>query len=65
MEDVEQAAEAWRAGVINNEDVALGAIFCAHARPEQTSVQLLSFPAYVKVNRRSPQSDCQVGLTFL
>lgn len=65
MEDVEQAAEAWRAGSVHNEDVALGAIFCGQARSEQTSVRLLSFPAYVKVNRTSPQSDCQVGLTFL
>lgn len=65
MEDVEQAAEAWRAGVVNHEDVVLGAIFCGHARPEQTSVQLLSFLAYVKVNKTSSQSDCQVGLAFL
>lgn len=38
--DVEQAAEAWKAGV-SNEDAALGVTFCGHIRPEQTS--LLSF----------------------
>lgn len=63
--DTEQAAEAWRAGVVGNEDVALGASFCGHARPEQTSVQLLSFPAYVKVNRSNLQSNCQVDLPLL
>lgn len=49
--DVEQAAEAWRAGVVSNEDIALGATFCGHVRSEQTSAQILSFPAYVKVNK--------------
>lgn len=64
MGNVEQAAEAWRAGIVDNEDVALGASFCGHARPEQTFAQLLSFPAYVKVNRANSQSNFQVGLTL-
>lgn len=64
MRDVEQAAEAWRAGVFSNESVALGATFCGCARPEQTSAPLMSFPAYVKVNRTSAQSNCQVSLVF-
>lgn len=62
--NVEQAAEDWRIGIVGNEDVALGASFCGHARPEQTSAQLLSFPADVKVNRTNSQSNFQVGLTL-
>lgn len=64
MGNVEKAAEAWRAGIVDNKDVALGTSFCGHARPEQTSAQLLSFPAYVKVNRTNSQSNFQVGLTL-
>lgn len=63
--DVEQAAEAWKAGVVSNEDIALGATFCGHAIAEQTSAQILSFPAYGKVNKTSPQYNRQVGLAFL
>lgn len=63
--DVERAAKAWKAGVVSNEDIALGATFCGHARPEETSAQILSFPAYGKVNKTSPQYNCQVGLASL
>lgn len=52
--DVEQAAEVWKAGVVSNEDTALGATFRGRARPEQTSAQILSFPAYGKVNKSGP-----------
>lgn len=41
--DVEQVAEAWRAGVVGNEDVALGATFCGHVRSEQTSAWISCF----------------------
>lgn len=45
-----QPAEAWRAGVVSNEDVALEETFYGHTLSEQTPAQLSYFPAYVNVN---------------